>query len=122
MRLAQIVYHSISENILTWDTIEFIIFNFSLIKIDEEQFNKILSLIESGKKEGASLKAGGGRHGDKGYYIQPTVFADVQDNMRIAKEEVIFWYCVLFVILYKQLGQNHNVSIYPLSLPNIKIL
>jgi len=31
---------------------------------------------------------GGSRWGDKGYYIQPTVFADVQDNMRIAKEEI----------------------------------
>lgn len=58
--------------------------------MDEEQFNKILDLIESGKKEGAKLKAGGGRQGDKGYFIQPTVFADVQDNMRIAKEEVIY--------------------------------
>ncbi|KAJ8299833.1 hypothetical protein KUTeg_022580 [Tegillarca granosa] len=67
-------------------------------QVDEEQFNKILELIESGKKEGASLKTGGGRQGDKGYFIQPTVFADVQDNMRIAKEEVIFiniYYCFM---------------------------
>lgn len=47
-----------------------------------------MDLIDSGKKEGAKLTTGGGRHGDKGYFIQPTVFADVQDNMRIAKEEV----------------------------------
>ena len=57
--------------------------------MDEEQFNKILDLIESGKKEGAKLECGGGRHGDKGYFIQPTVFSDVKDDMRIAKEEVI---------------------------------
>ena len=50
--------------------------------------NKILDLIESGKKEGAKCEAGGERHGDKGYFIKPTVFSDVQDNMRIAKEEV----------------------------------
>ena len=31
---------------------------------------------------------GGAQHGDKGYFIQPTVFSDVQDDMRIAKEEV----------------------------------
>ena len=41
-----------------------------------------------GKKEGAKLECGGNRHGDKGYFIQPTVFSDVTDEMTIAKEEV----------------------------------
>jgi len=57
-------------------------------QVDKGQFDKILELIESGKKDGAALKCGGGRHGDKGYFIQPTVFADVTDGMRIAKEEI----------------------------------
>jgi len=57
-------------------------------QVDKLQFNKILDLIESGKKEGANLKCGGDRHGDKGYFIQPTVFSDVTDEMRIAKEEI----------------------------------
>ena len=57
-------------------------------KVDQEQFGKILSLIDSGNKEGANLVYGGAQHGDKGYFIQPTVFSDVQDDMRIAKEEV----------------------------------
>jgi len=57
-------------------------------QIDLDQFNKILELIESGKKEGAKLMCGGGRVGDKGYYVQPTVFADVKDDMRIAREEI----------------------------------
>lgn len=56
--------------------------------MDEEQFTKILGMIESGRQQGATLIAGGARHGDKGYFIQPTVFKDVQDNMTIAKEEV----------------------------------
>ena len=56
--------------------------------MDKEQFGKIMSLIESGNKEGANLVYGGVQHGDKGYFIQPTVFCDVQDDMRIAKEEV----------------------------------
>ena len=56
--------------------------------MDNEQFSKVLDLIESGKKEGAKLECGGGRHGVKGYFIQPTVFSDVKDDMRIAKEEV----------------------------------
>ena len=50
--------------------------------------NKILELIESGKKEGAKMCVGGSRKGDKGFYIEPTVFADVKDHMRIAEEEV----------------------------------
>ena len=47
-----------------------------------------MSLIESGKKEGAKLCVGGERFGDRGYFVKPTVFADVKDNMRIAQEEV----------------------------------
>jgi len=57
-------------------------------QIDQEQLTKIMSLIESGKKEGAKLATGGSRYGDKGYFVQPTVFTDVQDNMRIAQEEI----------------------------------
>nr|AVR59243.1 aldehyde dehydrogenase 1 [Platynereis dumerilii] len=57
-------------------------------QIDEEQMNKILELIESGKKQGAKLHCGGKRHGDKGYFIENTVFSDVTDDMRIAKEEI----------------------------------
>ena len=47
-----------------------------------------MGFIESGKKEGAKLLTGGKRHGTKGYFVEPTVFADVQDNMTIAKEEI----------------------------------
>ncbi|XP_011499900.1 PREDICTED: aldehyde dehydrogenase, mitochondrial [Ceratosolen solmsi marchali] len=57
-------------------------------QIDEEQMNKILSLIKSGKSEGAKLVQGGVRVGEKGYFIAPTVFADVQDNMKIATDEI----------------------------------
>jgi aldehyde dehydrogenase (NAD+) len=53
--------------------------------------NKILGLIKEGKSEGAKLVQGGVRVGEKGYFIAPTVFADVQDNMKIATEEV----CIL---------------------------
>ena len=47
-----------------------------------------MDLIKSGKKEGAKLGCGGNRFGDKGFFIEPTVFSDVQDNMRIATEEI----------------------------------
>lgn len=59
-----------------------------MFQIDEDQMNKILSMIESGKSEGAKLVQGGGRVGEKGYFVAPTVFADVKDNMKIATEEV----------------------------------
>ncbi|XP_073537035.1 aldehyde dehydrogenase X, mitochondrial [Phyllobates terribilis] len=57
-------------------------------QIDKKQYDKILDYIKSGKKEGAKLMCGGEHHGDEGFFIKPTVFADVQDNMRIAKEEI----------------------------------
>lgn len=57
-------------------------------QIDETQFKKVLDYIEHGKKEGAKLQAGGTRIGDKGYFIKPTVFSDVTDEMKIAKEEI----------------------------------
>jgi len=57
-------------------------------QVDEAQFNKILSYVESGKAEGAKLQSGGVRVGDKGYFVRPTVFSDVTDNMKIAREEI----------------------------------
>lgn len=56
--------------------------------MDEEQFKKILGYISTGQREGAKLLCGGNPAADRGYFIQPTVFGDVQDNMTIAREEV----------------------------------
>ena len=56
--------------------------------VSEEQLMKILGYIESGKKEGAKLECGGSRHGDKGYFLEPTIFSNVQDDMKIAREEI----------------------------------
>ena len=56
--------------------------------ISKEQFEKILGYIESGVKDGAKIVTGGKRIGEVGYFVQPTVFADVQDSMKIAKEEI----------------------------------
>lgn len=57
-------------------------------QVDADQMNKILELIKAGKKDGAKMMCGGERVGDKGYFVQPTVFADVKDPMRIAQEEI----------------------------------
>lgn len=51
-------------------------------------YTKVLSYITAGKEGGAKCVAGGDKVGDKGFYIKPTVFADVTDNMKIAREEV----------------------------------
>lgn len=57
-------------------------------QLDDIQFKRIMHYIDIGQKEGATMLCGGKRHGDKGYFIQPTVFADVTDGMTIAKEEI----------------------------------
>ncbi len=57
-------------------------------QVDSAQFDKVMGYIESGRSEGAKLVCGGERVGDRGYFIQPTVFADVQDDMKIAREEI----------------------------------
>lgn len=59
--------------------------------VSETQFNKIQSLIEKGVEEGAEVVTGGpGRPEglDKGYFVQPTVFANVDNDMTIAREEI----------------------------------
>jgi acyl-CoA reductase-like NAD-dependent aldehyde dehydrogenase len=60
--------------------------------INESQFNKIMKYIEIGKKEGARLLLGGKacREGNcaKGFFIEPTIFGDVNPEMRIAQEEI----------------------------------
>lgn len=57
-------------------------------QIDDEMFNKVMNYIEAGQKEGATLEAGGKRIGDVGYFIEPTVFSNVTDNMSICTDEV----------------------------------
>jgi len=56
--------------------------------IDGEQFEKVLSYVECGKREGARLAAGGNRKEEPGFFMEPTVFADVVDTMTIAQEEI----------------------------------
>ncbi len=57
-------------------------------QVDQAQFDKVMGYIDAGKRQGAKLVCGGNRVGDRGYFIEPTVFADVQDNMTIAQEEI----------------------------------
>lgn len=57
-------------------------------QVDKKQFEKVLSYIRKGREEGANLLSGGEPCGEKGYYISPTIFSDVQDNMEIARDEI----------------------------------
>jgi aldehyde dehydrogenase (NAD+) len=56
--------------------------------ISQKQMDRVLSYIDIGKAEGAQAVAGGGRTGKRGYFVQPTVFAGVTGDMRIAREEI----------------------------------
>ena len=57
-------------------------------QVDADQFNKIMSYIEKGKSEGANCLTGGNRVGTKGYFIEPTIFDNVRDDMSIATDEI----------------------------------
>ena len=66
--------------------------------VSKTQFDKIQDLIQSGIDEGATLVAGGPHRPkgfDKGYFIRPTIFTDVSNNMRIAKEAVSYTHLTL---------------------------
>ena len=56
--------------------------------VNDEQFERVMGYIGVGKDEGAKLVTGGERIGDNGYFVQPTIFADVNNHMRIAQEEI----------------------------------
>src|SRR6202795_4927763 len=85
-------------------------------QVDSDQFNKIMGYIEAGKKDKAKLLAGGNRVGTKGYFIEPTVFGDVQDNMKIAQEEIFG--PVMSILRFKDLDEvvdRANKTLYGLA-------
>lgn len=60
-------------------------------QVTKAQYDRVLSFIETGKKEGATVKLGGQSFkgvGGKGYFIEPTVFTDVTDEMTVYREEI----------------------------------
>jgi aldehyde dehydrogenase (NAD+) len=59
--------------------------------VSQEQMQTVLGYIDAGKKEGAKLIAGGNRvslDGSKGFFIEPTIFGEVKNDMKIAQEEI----------------------------------
>ena len=57
-------------------------------QVDQAQFDKILKYIDIGKNEGAQCLTGGARHGEEGFFIEPTLFDGVTDHMQIATDEI----------------------------------
>ncbi|MBI2930267.1 MAG: aldehyde dehydrogenase family protein [Planctomycetes bacterium] len=86
--------------------------------ISKTQLEKVLSYVEAGKKEGARLSTGGDRpsHLSKGYFMNPTIFADVKNSMKIAREEIFG--PVLSVLSFKDVGDavaQANDTMYGLA-------
>ena len=57
-------------------------------QVSQEQLDKILGYVELGQQQGAKLVTGGKRVGDKGFFVEPTIFDNVTDDMAIAKDEI----------------------------------
>jgi aldehyde dehydrogenase (NAD+) len=85
-------------------------------QISQEQCDKIMGYIEAGKADGAKLLTGGKRLGERGYFIEPTVFTGVRDEMKIAKEEIFG--PVMNVLKFKDINevlQRGNRTFYGLA-------
>jgi aldehyde dehydrogenase (NAD+) len=85
-------------------------------QVSKEQFDKILGYIDIGKQEGAKLVTGGERCGEKGYFIRPTIFDAVDNNMKIAREEIFG--PVVSAITFDDVSEmirQCNLSIYGLA-------
>jgi aldehyde dehydrogenase (NAD+) len=85
-------------------------------QVSQEQLDRVLGYIDAGKREGAKCLTGGKRHGDKGYFVEPTIFTDVKDEMKIAKEEIFG--PVMNVLRFKdfdEVVQRGNRTFYGLA-------
>ena len=56
--------------------------------VSDEQFRRVSDFLESGRSDGATALAGGGRHGDRGYFIEPTVLTNTRPDMKVVREEI----------------------------------
>jgi phenylacetaldehyde dehydrogenase len=56
--------------------------------ISQQQLNRVCGYLESGFSEGAKAAAGGKRHGEKGYFVEPTVLVNTSDKMKVVREEI----------------------------------
>ncbi|KAL4968485.1 Aldehyde/histidinol dehydrogenase [Aspergillus stella-maris] len=64
-------------------------------QVSKAQFDRIMNYIDQGKAAGATLETGGQRYGERGYYIQPTIFSNVKEDMSIVREEIFGPVCTV---------------------------
>jgi aldehyde dehydrogenase (NAD+) len=72
-------------------------------QVDQAQFDKIMGYIDRGQAQGANCVTGGQRFGNRGYFIEPTVFTNVHDQMDIAREEIFG--PVLSILKFKDVAE-----------------
>jgi aldehyde dehydrogenase (NAD+) len=85
-------------------------------QVSQEQMDRVLGYVAAGQQDGARMVVGGGRVGDSGYFVQPTVFADVKDEMKIAQEEIFG--PVMSILKFKDADEvlaRGNKSVYGLA-------
>ena len=56
--------------------------------VSDEQLRRVTGYVESGMAEGATALSGGGRHGDRGYFVEPTVLTNTRPDMKVVREEI----------------------------------
>ena len=84
--------------------------------VSEEQLNRVCGFLESGLSDGAKAVTGGKRHGDKGYFVKPTVLVNTNDKMKVVQEEIFG--PVVTAIPFKdpnELVTKANDSVYGLA-------
>ncbi|KAF2483075.1 aldehyde dehydrogenase [Neohortaea acidophila] len=64
-------------------------------QVSQLQFDRIMNYIKAGKEAGAKVEIGGNRKGDKGYFIEPTIFSNVTEDMKIMQEEIFGPVCAI---------------------------
>jgi aldehyde dehydrogenase (NAD+) len=85
-------------------------------QVSQEQMDKILHYVDLGRKQGARLVTGGARHGDRGFFVEPTIFDNVKDDMAIARDEIFG--PVVSVLPFQQIDelvQRANDTTYGLA-------
>ncbi len=84
--------------------------------VSAEQLNRVCGFLESGFSEGAKAVVGGGRHGDKGYFVKPTVLVNTNEKMKVVQEEIFG--PVVTAIPFRDAGEllkQANDSVYGLA-------
>ena len=84
--------------------------------ISEEQLRVVSGYVEAGLASGATALSGGHRRGEQGYFLEPTVFADVKQNMQVVQEEIFG--PVVVAMPFKELDEIlrlANDSVYGLA-------